>query len=238
MHRLISLWVGISFFGSHLLASEGIIEKQLQEIGGIKNEEIVVVQREYTSKKMRHELTPITLGGIPFGTVRRTLFAGASYSLHLNDWLAWEAVNFAYAKNFFSSFTTDINSNKDAARTANQPDIKPDIQKLLYFGTTGIQVTPLNGKLSTFSQWIAYVEPFFSLGVGFAKTETESYITYFPGIGLRAFFREWFSLKLEFRDYLYTEKFTNRSTGLSDSALRNNYSVTLALSFWLPKMPN
>ena len=45
-------------------------------------------------------------------------------------------------------------------------------------------------------------------------------------------------MKLEFRDYLYTERFTTRTTPPTESsALRNNYSVMASLSFWLPKMP-
>lgn len=237
IYHLIILGVFVAFSGRSF-AAENVIEKQLEEIGSIPYEEVVVVQRKYTRKQWRHEFTPITFGGIPFGTVRRTLFAGASYTLHANDWLGIELFNFAYSKNFFSSFSSDINANKDPARANSQPNIKPDFQKLLYFMTSGVQITPFYGKVSTFSRYIAYVEPFFSLGVGLAKTETDSYLAYFPGIGVRAFFKEWFSMKLEFRDYLYTESFSSRSsTGGTSSALRNNYAVMVAFSFWLPKMP-
>jgi outer membrane beta-barrel protein len=215
-------------------ADEGVIEKQLKEIGSIDNEEVVVVQRQYTKKNWRSEFTPLTLGGVPFGTVRRTLFAGASYVLHANDWLGLELFNFEYTQTFFSSFTDDINANKTRS---GQGDIKPDYQKLLYFLTSGIEITPFYGKLSTFSRWIAYVEPYFSLGAGIAKTETNSYFAYYPGIGLRAFFKEWFSMRLEFRDYLYTESYTDTATLQPTSALRNNYAVVLSFSFWLPKMP-
>ena len=93
-------------------ASDNVIEKQLQEIGSIPNEEVVVVQRKYTRKVMRSELTPISFGGVPFGTVRTTMFGGASYTLHLNDWFAIEPFEFLYSKNFFTSFTDDINNNK------------------------------------------------------------------------------------------------------------------------------
>jgi outer membrane beta-barrel protein len=211
-----------------------VIEKQLAEIGTIHNEEIVVVQRKYTKKDWRHEFSPVQFGGVPFGTVRRTLMGGASYSLHFNDNWAWEALNFSYTKTFFSSFTDDINNNKEGA----QAKIKPDFQKLLYFLTTGIQWTPIYGKMSTFSRWIAYIEPYIGLGVGVAKTEASSYVTFYPAIGIRAFFREWFSMKFEFRDYLYTEKFNTRTNPpVATSALRNNYAVMLSLSFWLPKMP-
>ena len=80
---LIPLFFG--FVSQASFAATGVIEKQLQEIGSVSNEEVVVVQRQYTTKNMRHELTPISLGGIPFGTVRRTLFGSAAYTLHLND---------------------------------------------------------------------------------------------------------------------------------------------------------
>lgn len=235
LYKIILLSV-LLMFCERGMAAENVIEKQLEEIGSIPYDEVVVVQRKYTRKAWRHEFTPITFGGVPFGTVRRTLFAGASYTLHANDWLGVELFNFAYSKNFFSSFTSDINDNKDPA--ANQANIKPDFQKLLYFLTSGVQITPFYGKASTFSRWIAYIEPFFSAGVGIAKTETNSYLTYFPGIGVRAYFKEWFSMRLEFRDYLYTETFNARTAaGGTSSALRNNYAVMVAFSFWLPKMP-
>lgn len=211
------------------------IEKQIAEIGSIPNEEVMVVQRKFTKKDMRHEITPFVFGGIPFGTIRRTLMTGASYTLHLNDWFAIEPVNIAFSKTFFSSFTDDINANK--TRTT-QADIKPDFQKLLYFLTAGVQFTPIYGKSSTFSKWIAYLEPYIGFGAGIAKTEAEQYFTFYPAIGIRAYFREWFSMKLEFRDYIYTEKYTTRTTPPQDaSSTRNNYAVTVAFSFWLPKMP-
>lgn len=215
---------------SSSFAATGVIEKQLQEIGTVSNEEVVVVQRQYTTKNMRHELTPIALGGIPFGTVRRTLFGSAAYTLHLNDSFAWEAVNFAYTKTFFSSFADDVNA-------INTVKIKPDFQKLIFFATTGIQYSPTYGKISTFSRWIAYMEPFVSLGVGLAKTDVNSYIAFAPGVGMRIFFKEWFSMKLEFKDYIYTERSLNRSTLQESSSMKNNYAVMLSLSFWLPKMP-
>ena len=207
-------------------ADENVIEKQLQEIGAIPNEEVVVVQRKFTRKNWRHEFSPVGFGGVPFGTYRRTLLGSASYTLHANDWLGLELFDFSYNKNFFSSFLSDINENSSGA------DIFLDFQKLIYFMTAGVQLTPFYGKVSTFSRWLAYVEPYFSLGLGVAKTETNSYLAGYPGLGLRVFFTEWFSMRLEFRDYIYNEKKRD-----GNNELRNNYAMTLALSFWLPKMP-
>lgn len=216
-------------------AKSNVIEKQLEDIGRISDEDVMVVQRKYTRKGGRHEFTPFSLGGIPFGTVRRTLTGGANYTLHLSDWLGIEAFNFLYSKTFFSSFTDDINGNKE--RTT-QADIKPDYQKLLYFLTGGFQLTPFYGKISTLSRWILYIEPFVSVGGGLAKTETDSYLAYYAGVGIRGFFREWFSTRLEFRDYMYSEKFVSRTAAAGDeTARRDNFAVNLSLSFWLPKMP-
>lgn len=231
-YRLATL--GFLLLTSSSIAATGVIEKQLEEIGKIDNEEVVVVQRQYTKKGWRHEFTPVAFGGIPFGTVRRTLFGGASYILHVNDWLGLQLFDFAYTKTFFSSFTDDINNNKE--RT--QGDIKPDYQKLLYFLDAGIQVTPFYGKASTFSRWIAYLEPYLSLTGGLAKTESNTYFAVVPGIGLRVFFKEWFSMRLDFRDYIYTEQYLTRTNpSTTATALRNNYAVMVSLSFWLPKMP-
>ena len=206
------------------------IEKQLTEIGSIPNEEILVIQRKFTRKEWRHEITPLNFGGIPFGTIRRTMTSGGSYSLHLKDWFALEPVNFTFSKNFFTSFTDDIN---DASGTK----LRPDPQRILYFLTTGIQLTPIYGKMATLSKFIAYIEPYFGLGGGIAKTETDSYFTFYPAVGMRVYFREWFSMKLELRDYMYTEQTINPTTQARTPTFRNNYAVGLSLSFWLPKMP-
>lgn len=236
MNRLLAIYIllPLALVSVRAFADDTtMIEKQLADIGTIQNEEIVVVQRKYT-KDWRHEFTPVQFGGVPFGTVRRTLLGGASYTLHANDSWGWEAINFSYTKTFFSGFTDDINKNFEGP----QAKIKPDFQKLLYFLTTGVQWTPMYGKMATFSRWIAYVEPYIGFGVGIAKTEAASYLTFYPAIGIRAFFREWFSMKFEFRDYIYTENFLTRTNPpTAASALRNNYAVTISLSFWLPKMP-
>lgn len=213
-------------------SADGVIEKQLKSIGEVPNEEVVVVQKAFTSKDWRHEFSPFAFGGVPFGTVRRTLIGGASYTLHVNTWLAWEAFNFLYTKTIFTSFADDVNANQPSSAK-----IAPDYQKLVYFATTGFQITPTYGKVSTFSRWIAYLEPYLILSMGLAKTETVNYLAFVPGIGARFFFREWVSMRIELRDYLFTEKFTDNATGAEGSALRNNYSVLLSLSFWLPKMP-
>jgi len=204
------------------------IEKQLQEIGSVPNEEVLVIQRKFTRKEWRHEITPLNFGGIPFGTVRRTMTSGGSYSLHLKDWFALEPVNFTFSKNFFTSFTDDIEAPSK---------LRPDPQRILYFLTTGIQFTPIYGKMSTLSKWIAYVEPYLGIGGGIAKTETDSYFTFYPAVGMRVFFKEWFSMKLELRDYMYTEQTIDPASKARTPNFRNNYAVGLSLSFWLPKMP-
>lgn len=226
LHRILGIVCLALVWASPAVSS--VIEEQLSDIGSIPNEEVVVVQRKYTRKLWRSEVSPVSIGGIPFGTVRRTLFGGASYTLHVNDWFGWEVGNFVYSKTFFSSFTDDINQGQDQN---GKPRLDVDTKKLLYLFTSGIQITPFYGKLSTFSRWIAYMEPYFSAGAGMAKTEGGSYFTFYPGVGIRVFFREWFSMRLEFRDYMYTETTTS-------SKLRQNYAFTMALSFWFPKMPS
>lgn len=208
------------------------IEKQLSEIGSIPNEEVLIIQRKFTRKEWRHEITPLNFGGIPFGTVRRTMTSGGSYSLHLKDWFALEPINFTFSKNFFTSFTDDINENSPGAAP-----LRPDPQRIQYFLTTGIQLTPIYGKMATLSKFIAYIEPYLGLGGGIAKTETDTYFTFYPAVGMRVYFREWFSMKLELRDYMYTEQTINPINQARTPTFRNNYAVGLALSFWLPKMP-
>lgn len=213
-------------------ADDNIIEEQLQEIGQIPNEEVMVVQRKYTRKRLRHELTPAILGGMPFNSVRRTLYGGASYTLHINDWLGLEGM-FNYSQSFIGGFVSDINDN---ATRPNQNPINPDYQKLLYSVYVGAQFSPFYGKMATLSSSIAFLEPYFYLGAGIANTEKYLYPTVVPGIGVRVFFKEWFSLRLDFRNILYNERAISRVTGLEESGFRSNYMFLASLSFWLPKM--
>ncbi len=231
LSRSFYLFAGLCVFAP--VAGANIIEEQLTEIGQVPNEEIVVVQRQYTRKTGRFELTPVQVGGVPFGDFRRTLFGGASATYHLNDWLGFEVPAFAYTKTFFSSFTSNINAGQTAA---GAPLINVDEQRLLFFLTGGVQLTPFYGKLSTFSRYIAYIEPFFSLNAGLARTETSNYLTVVPGLGFRLFFKEWFSMRFDFRNYIYNER--SVSTGTPVDKLRMNYAFTVSLSFWLPKMPS
>ncbi len=219
----------VLLYSSQPVMGANIIEEQLQEIGSVPDKEIVVVQRKYTRKNSRWEITPVAFGGVPYGTVTRSLFGGTSLTYHANDQWAFEVPNFVYTKSFFSSFTSDINVGQAAN---SKPTINVDQQKLLFFLTGGIQFTPFYGKLSTFSQYIAYLEPFITVGAGLAKTETSNYFTFYPGVGFRIFFKEWFSMRFDLRDYIYTEVSASQGT-----RLRNNYAFTVSLSFWLPKMP-
>lgn len=211
------------------------IEDQLAEVGSVPNEEIIVVQRKFTRKEWRHELTPVAFGGIPFGTIRRTLFGSASYTLHPNDWLGIELLNFVYSKTFFTNFVGEINANNvDGSAGFNKVDV--NYQKLLYIVHGGLQISPLYGKMATFSRYIAYLEPYIFLGAGVARTEADTYVTFVPGIGLRFFFREWVSMRFELRDFIYQER-NLTAAGTGESTWRHNWAVMLSLSFWLPKMP-
>lgn len=211
------------------------IEDQLKEIGSVPNEEVFVVQRKYTRKNLRSEFVPITFGAVPFGTVRTHLFGGAAYALHLNDSWAWEVGNFLYSKTFLTSFVNDINAGQDSS---GNPRIGDNTKKLLFLLTTGLQWTPFYGKMSTMSRWIAYLEPYISVGTGVAHTEGGDYLAFYPGVGFRVFFREWFSMRLEFRDYMYFGQVTNLTTGAAETRLIPNYAFTFSICFWLPKMPS
>ena len=124
--------------------------------------------------------------------------------------------------------TNDINAN-----STNGTQVTLLTSQLVFLLTSGIQLTPFHGKLSTFSHWIAYVEPYLSLGAGLARTDTDNLLTYYPGIGLRVFFKEWFSMRFEIRDYMYTGPISPLST---QTELQQNVAMLVSLSFWLPKM--
>ena len=124
--RSLFLLLCLGLVGRVALSDSNVIEKQLIDIGTIPNDEVVVVQKKYTRKNFRHEITPIRFGGLPFGDIRRTLFAGASYTLHLSDSFALELFDFTYTKDFFTGFTSDISAEQ---KIAGKAELKPDPRK-------------------------------------------------------------------------------------------------------------
>jgi hypothetical protein len=105
MKILYILYIGVSafFYCADSYAAKSI-EQQLVDVGSVQQDEVLVVQRKFTRKNWRHEITPVAFGGIPFGNIRRPLFGSFSYTLHPNDWLGLELFNFVYSKTFFTLF--------------------------------------------------------------------------------------------------------------------------------------
>ena len=87
------------------------LEQQLKLQGAIGSNEVIVVEREYTSTAWRSELTPMILGGMPFGTYEEMLMGGASFALHVNSWLALEVPQFLYVHTFSGGILSDLRNN-------------------------------------------------------------------------------------------------------------------------------
>ena len=79
---------------------------------------------------------------------------------------------------------------------------------------------------------------FFELGLYYSSYLSFRSVLLNPDERFReVYFREWFSMKVELRDYMYTEQTITPGSQTRTPTFRNNYAIGLAFSFWLPKMP-
>ncbi len=148
---------------------------------------VAVEDRPY---RMVHEFT-VTAGVLPADALYTGLTLGGSYTLHLTDLWAWEAVNFHYSANIDSGLDNTL-----ADRWSVAPESNPEIR---YMIGSEIVLTPLFGKISLFNSSIIYASTFFALGGGVARYTTGFRPQGTFGPGIRVFLGKVVSTRLDLR---------------------------------------
>jgi outer membrane beta-barrel protein len=148
---------------------------------------VAVEDRPY---RMVHEFT-VTAGVLPIDALYTGLTLGGSYTLHLTDLWAWEAVSFHYSANVDTGLDVTLAERWSVAPTSN-----PEIRYMI--GSHAV-LTPLFGKIALFNDTIIHASTFFALGGGVANFTTGFRPQGSFGPGVRVFFGNVVSTRLDVR---------------------------------------
>ncbi|MEL7368142.1 MAG: outer membrane beta-barrel domain-containing protein [Myxococcota bacterium] len=175
-------------FAAGVVMSPARAQAQLDELNSGR---VVSVQdRPY---RMVHEFTA-SVGVLPVDAFYTGLSLGGSYTLHFNDLIAWEAISFHYSGNVDSGLESEL-----ADRWSVLPDGEPELE---YLAGTNAIFTPLIGKFSFFNDSIVHVATFLSLGGGLAKFNDGFRPMGSIGPGIRLFFGDVVSTRLDLRNII------------------------------------
>ncbi|MDF1565376.1 MAG: outer membrane beta-barrel domain-containing protein [Deltaproteobacteria bacterium] len=185
-------------------------------------------------KAGRHELSPLVSLSLadPF---RRKLGGGLYYAWHLQEYFGLSA---RVSYNFLAtdSGAVQVCPTPDSCSGPGDDALDTLPGNLTLVAALSGEVSPLYGKLNIIAEWVIHFDIFGSVGagvVGFqsasAAPEAALGLAVPLSVGQRIFFNEWFALRLEFSDLLYTQKDVNEGR-----RLRGQLAFTASASFFFP----
>jgi outer membrane beta-barrel protein len=151
---------------------------------------IAVQNRPY---KMIHEFTA-SAGVLPMDALYKGFSLGGSYTLHLSDLWAWEAVDFHYSSNVSTGVDVTL-----ARRWSVAPTHQPQVQ---YLAASHLIFSPLFGKFTLFNRAIIAAEAYLAVGGGVAHFDDGFRPELSIGPGVRIFFSQRVSTRLDVRSSL------------------------------------
>ncbi len=174
-----------------LLGATAIASPALADDDDLKSGKVIAVQeRPY---RMAHEFNVAT-GVLPMDAFYTGLTLGGSYTLHLTELWAWEALSFHYSGNIDRGLENELGE-----RWSVQPEGEPQVQYLI--GSHAV-FTPLFGKLAFFNETILHASTFFALGGGLIRYDDGFRPMLSAGPGIRFFWGQVVSTRLDIRGAL------------------------------------
>lgn len=143
--------------------------------------------------RLAHEFT-VTAGVLPMDAFYTGLTLGGSYTLHLTELVAWEAISFHYSGNVDKGLDNTL-----AERWSVQPTGEPEIEYLV--GSNAV-ITPMWGKLSFFNSDIIHASTFLTMGGGVIKFSDGFRPQFSVGPGIRFFMGQVVSTRLDLRNII------------------------------------
>lgn len=148
---------------------------------------IAVQERPY---RMVHEFS-VAAGTLPLDALYTGYTLGGSYTLHLSDLWAWEAISFHYSGNTQTGLEDNLASKYSVAPTSN-----PEIE---YLVGSNLVITPLIGKLTLLNENIIHAAAFFTVGGGLTHFSDGFRPQASIGPGIRLFLGQVVSTRLDIR---------------------------------------
>lgn len=189
-----------------------------EEVGG---HAVVIRNRKFN---MGHEFT-LSTGVLPLDAFYKGFTGTARYTLHFDDFQAWEIAGGTYSFNIETGLKEQLRQNFGV-----QPDAK-GLEQLDGFVETNYVLKPIYGKLSLFNRLLIYSEIFFNAGLAVAVYRGQD-LLFLPGpsfgTGIRFFVWDWLSLRFDMRDYVL---FNSVPLVDPNSSIENVLSLSAGISF-------
>ena len=204
---------------------------------------IKVVQPKFFLKYQRLEATPF-LAVMPSDFFLTRFIVGANIAYHISEIFSVEFMA-AYSPNL-----GEADKKRLFSRLLTEAQIQADISRIILLFQMDMGISPIYGKVE-FGKRIINYDIYLLVGGGVLWTHDDEEIAkgdqpgeeeYEPylkqwhpsanfGFGFRVAFNEWFAVRLEGRWTFHVEQVVLDELALE---LKNNFSLTLGFSFFLP----
>lgn len=178
------------------------------------------VRERLFQKALRHEIS--AMGGIyAADLLSASYLLQAAYTFHVTEDIGLEA-SFAYSQ-AESELVRIIEQDRGISL------IRIDAPVFVY--QAHLVWTLAYGKLRWFGDGISRFDFNFAIGGGITDNQTSRGLTFSAGLGIKFFFDQWFSIRIDIRDQVLQQEL------LGESRIVNNLTATLGLSVFLPFSP-
>lgn len=178
------------------------------------------VRERLFQKALRHEIS--AMGGIyAADLLSASYLLQAAYTFHVTEDIGLEA-SFAYSQ-AESELVRIIEQDRGISL------IRIDAPVFVY--QAHLVWTLAYGKLRWFGDGITRFDFNFAIGGGITDNQTSRGLTFSAGLGIKFFFDQWFSIRIDIRDQVLQQEL------LGESRIVNNLTATLGLSVFLPFSP-
>ena len=146
--------------------------------------------------RMNHEFA-LSTSFLPLDAFYKFVAIGGHYTVHFDDFWAWEAIHFSFTKYL------DIDTGLKKEMIDNWKASPTDTHRIDYYLDTNLMLKPFYGKMALFDDTIVHMETYILLGLGTLRSEAP---VPFPvsinvGVGMRIFLSDTISLRFEAREY-------------------------------------
>lgn len=227
---IVSLWrLGLGFsllwLASHS-AAQDLTPEQLRGVD--ENKPVAVLQKRFFVKKLRPELG-LLLGSSMNEAYNNTSISGVRLGLFFSEWLGMEV-------QYLDTSVTESDDRKaltqlkfidpDDPEKERRVSPNPEVNPIRGAIDATFVVAPFYGKSNFFDWFIVYTDLYFSVGASQVDTDQGEITGGVLSLGQRFYFTQNFSIRIDFRDRIFTEKRSGKNSS------RNALAYDIGVSFF------
>lgn len=145
--------------------------------------------------EMSHEFSA-WLGTLPLDAFSKGLTFTGAYTIHFNEFVAWEVGQFTYSYGIDTDLKADLNNLPN-------PVGPTPFEVVKYFVTSSVMLKPLYGKATAFNRLLIFGEMFIDVGAGYGWMTITGRPVVNVGVGARVYAGKIVSFRLDVRDYMF-----------------------------------